>query len=101
MNSKCLLLQSSVKTLDMQIFLPEDVIQQRTLIYYVIYLTTTDKKIKNLINRNDYDFMYIAPGKCQILSLFKSKGQTNQCYFFQLYVMIQTICYLIAELHKY
>ena len=56
MNSKCFLLQSSVKTLDIQIFLPEDVIQQRTLIYYVIYLTTTDEKIKNLITRNDYDF---------------------------------------------
>ena len=73
MNSKCFLLQSSVKTLDIQIFLPEDVIQQRTLIYYVIYLTTTDEKIKNLITRNDYDFMYIAPGKCQSLSLFKIK----------------------------
>ena len=88
MNSKCIILQSLVKTLDIQIFLPEDVIQQRTFIYHMIYLTTTDEKIKNVITENDYDFMYIAPGKCQSLSLFKSKGQTIQCYFFQLYVMI-------------
>ena len=73
MNSKCMLLQGLIKTLDIQIFLPEDVIQQRTFIYYVIYLTTTDEKIKNLITKNEYDFMYIAPGKCQSLLLFESK----------------------------
>ena len=73
MNSKFMLLQRRVKTLYIQIFLPEDVIQQTTFIYCVIYLTTTDKKVKNLITKNDYDFMYIAPGKCQSLSLFKTK----------------------------